>query len=417
MRPGVRRSRLRRFRKHRNGVGAPAGAFLVGLALLVTACQQALKPNESVTASGTILKGWVEDPHAVILVEVFDHCEQSWREVQRAHVESRSAKLYGFTGYQWQAPLILASAKRPECLVRAPKSQVSLRVVERGVDLKPLPNLHKESWSCIARRAASGKLSAQMILEACAPHKELPVRLTEACDPGFVLKTQRIPLAKAGNLRKLADIPDVGQPPVMYHFEDSLLVGKGPQVFRFAPEFRNYMLFEFPGLPKAKQGGRLGPVKSAWISFFVNFNTARCDHRGDFGCGYASEDSVEDYALSLVELGTLPDPRAVPYGLQITDWVPAHSLFNAIEQSPVVGRFRMQRADVDRWYQIPLGDDALQFINRSSPGQTLMFGGRVTSIDRNAAMRREWIFVDHLVGKALGPELVPQLNLSYCAAL
>lgn len=384
--------------------------LLSGWALVLSACQYGIKPNDSIPASGAQLKGWVQDPHALLTIEAYDHCDQSWREVQRANVGSRPVKAYGASGYPWDAFLILASAAQPQCLIQGAQSQVSLRVRERGVTSKFLPNLDTGAQACIAQKL-SGRARPQTLSQACETHQELPVRVATECDSGFVLKTEAISLAKAGNLRRLSDDPDVGQPPIMYHFENSLLVGKGSQVFKYAPEFRNYMLFELPG--EGSPTKRV--VKSAWISFFVSYKTARCGHRDDMGCGYASEDSSEDYALSLVPMDSLPDPRGVPYGLQVADWIPAHSLFEGIENSPVVARFRMQRADVDRWFQIPLENNAVDAINAAEPGQTLMFGGRVTSVDRNARKRREWLFVDHLVGKALGPELVPRLNLSYCA--
>lgn len=392
------------------GKRAKVAMLLTMGALSLMACQHGLKPNDSISASAAQLKGWVQDPHALLTIEAYDHCEQGWREIQRANVGSRPVKVSGILAYPWDASLILASAPQSKCLIRGAQSQVSLRVRERGVTPKFLPNLGKGAQTCFAQRLGGGA-GSETRLQDCETHQELPVRVTPECESGMVLKTESVPLAKAGNLRKLTDDPDVGQPPIMYHFKDSLLVGKGSQVFKYAPEFRNYMLFEVP--KEASKSERT--VKSAWISFFVSYSTAPCGHRDDIGCGYASEDASEDYALSLVSIDSLVDPRTVPYGLQVTDWAPAHSLFQGIEDSPVVARFRMQRADVDRWFQIPLGEKAVEAINKAEPGKTLMFGGRVTSVDRNARKRREWLFVDHLVGLALGPDLVPRLNVSYCA--
>lgn len=391
---------------HRGG-RRPLNLGLCGLLLasLSGGCQYGLIPGDAVSLAGTELHGWIEDPQAVLLVQAWDHCQGRWREVQRASVDAQSAQLYGVKGYFWRAPWSAMATPQRACLNSANAPGLQLRVVARGSDA-PLPHLARDAWSCLLAGLKPG-LRPASLLASCETTPNLPLTLRDPCAPGFVLSTTTLKLRVAGNVRR------VGEPQgeaMMYHFKNSLLVGKAPPALGFEREFRNYLRFELPP-GQAAFGGK---AQGAWVSWFSNFERAPCNHREDMGCGYASQDSFEDFTLHLLDAATTPDPSAWGSGLMVQDAASVQTLFSSVQESPRVATLRMQRSDVDRWFDLPLSDVALRAINDLQPGEPLMLAGRVISLAPGSRHKRQWLFVDHLLGKSLGPTLEPRLTVAYC---
>lgn len=378
-------------------------------ALVLSACQTVLVPNSRVAEQGEPVRGWVAEPDALILLEAYDHCEQAWREVSRASVDPKEVRLGAHAGHAWRAQLLPASFQAPGCVLRPDVQEgadgLTLRVKARRGDVqRVLPSLGATALQCLMDGPWQEQSAAEL-LAGCETFDALPLLLDPACPPGQAPQMQVVPLSKAGNLRRLLD-PTSEASALMYHFEDSLLVGNEPPVFGMEREYRNYLLFDPPE--------RTLKVQAAWISWFSNHETLRCAHREDIGCGYASVNSYEDFVLSWVDLRRSPDPRSLAFGLAIQNPAPLAALFLAAEQSPVVGRLRMQAQDVDRWFQIPLNQAALDKLNAQAPGQSIMFAGRVRPQGAQGAQERSLLFVDHLIGTSIPPEQEPRLTLLYC---
>lgn len=373
-------------------------------------------PEERVVdASGVELEGWVQDADAVVAVQAFDRCEQQWVNVQRATLAPHPRGAFGYSGYPWKARLIAQSSPNLRCLLDPSTQEIQLRAVKQGVGIEALPVARAEALACVRRGAFRG-VALSKLVESCAAASSMSLKHQPDCGDGYRLATRTIPMTKAGNFRRVRDDPYMGQTPVMYHFEHSLLVGKAPNKFGYSREFRNYMLFDLPDLGLDAANGP-EQLKAAWISFYSNFNTAQCDHRGDMGCGYASDDPVEEFSLHLVDVKKLRDPRTFLNGMLTTRGPDALRCFDAIAASPEVGRVRLTRYDVDRWFRMPLDTLVLEKIAASRPGESLMLGGVVPTVDRSARERREWLFVDHLYGRSMGPDLFPRLTLSYCSKM
>lgn len=374
-------------------------------------CQSGLVPNQQIPECGAKAAGWVQDLDALVLIEAFDHCTQDWREVTRAQLDAQPASLGRHRGHAWRAQLIPSSFASAECLFTPGSGQgqqdLSLRVKARRAESESiLPSLAANAAQCLMD-APWQEQSAAELLAGCESSAQLPLVMVPSCPAGQGLRTQVVPLQKGGNLRRLKEPGTSSQPALMYHFEDSLLVGRQPPALGMDREFRNYLLFDRPALPSNIQG--------AWVSWFSNFETTLCAHREDMGCGFASEDSHEDFRLSLVDLKRHADPRTMPYGLA-QDPAPYEALFSAMQQGTEAGGLRMQSQDVDRWFEIPLNRRAVDTLNAMPAGQTLMVAGRVArDFNETKAPRRELLFVDHLLNTSITSELEPRLNLLYCA--
>lgn len=386
------------------------------LALALSGCQYALVPDQGIVASGAQAGGWIEDPDALVLVEAYDDCVQDWREVQRAWVDPEAFKLGPHGGHAWRADLVPASFASPECLFREEDdASTSFRVrmqVHQGDTQRTMPSLGAGGLQCLLD-APWQEESAAQLLSDCETVDSLSLRVESACPPGQELVTQVVPLGKAGNVRRLQDPLAQNEAPLLYHFEDTLLVGLEPPVFGMNREYRNYVLFDRPAVPtKVIDKAQL---KAAWISWFSNFERTLCAHREDIGCGYASENAYEDFRLSWVDLAQHPDPRDLAYGLALKDPGPIEAMFAAIQDAPTVGRLRMRAQDVDRWFEIPLEEPALRALRGMEPGQSMMLAGRVNAAQTQKPQTRALLFVDHFVGTSITPELAPRLTLAYCA--
>lgn len=426
----------------------------LGLCAASSACQTVLVPNDEIPSQGRELRGWVQQADALVYLEVFDHCSQAWREVARAVVDPEPASLGPHSGHAWQAQLLPTSFSDPHCLFQegaslssqkggarpslrstvmkptfqddatlqsgsspgsshqTPSKPFSFRVqVRQGSSQQILPSLGAKALQCLMDSPWQSNSAAQLLAD-CETFAKLPLFASSGCPEGQKMRTQAVSLSKAGNFRRLWDPLSPQESALLYHFEDSLLVGREPPTFGMEREYRNYLLFERPELPSDIAPD--GDIQAAWISWFSNFDTALCAHREDIGCGYASEDRYEDFLVSWVDLVQHADPRSIPYGLALKHKSSLQSLFSAMEQAPVLTQLRMQPKDVDRWFSLPLGRSALQNINAVAPGQSMMFAGRVRE-DAARAATNELLFVDHLVGTSLDASLEPKLYLAYCA--
>lgn len=392
-------------------------ALALGLCLVLSACQTSLIPGQSVAERGAQARGWVQSPDALLLLEAYDHCSREWREVSRALVEPDSASLGPHVGHAWRASLLPASFEKRDCIVRQEPGEArffSLRVQARqGERRRSIPSLGARAPGCLMNGPWESQSVAQA-LAGCETVDELKLQLESGCPRGEQALLQEVPLSKAGNLRRLQDPTLLDEAPLLYHFEDSLLVGAEPPVFGMDREYRNYLIFERPALPDQVRAKT--QLQGAWISWFSNFERTLCAHREDIGCGYASENAYEDFALSWVDLQQHPDPRSFAYGLALKDPAPLDALFSAIEKAPLAAHLRIQAQDVDRWFELPLEKAALQALRSVEPGQSMMLAGRVRPRQKEGPQKRSLLFVDHLVGTSLTPELEPRLTLLYCAA-
>ncbi|MEM7233885.1 MAG: hypothetical protein AAF517_17035, partial [Planctomycetota bacterium] len=172
------------------------------------------------------------------------------------------------------------------------------------------------------------------------------------------------------------------------HFPSSFLVGRSPGAF--LSERRNYFAFDLSELD--------GDVVSARIRIFSNFETTKCAHRDDFGCGYASDDESEVFELRSLDVASDRLVRSDPKEFE--------EIFEDLGDGAALGSVEMTRDDVDVWLDVELRSEALDEIRESAArGGTWAVGGWIRTLSENLS-RREWLFVDHLLPIVIAPELV-----------
>lgn len=378
-------------------------------ATLASGCQSELGPEHRMSIQERAsLGGWTQ-AQTPVKVQGYDRCKKTWRTLAQAPVPESNA-LPALRRWSvdlkpslWQDLACLLGPTEPE-----PSARVSLKIVQGD---QTLPTLSVQSQRCVLEALPSQSFSAARLpglLDNCGAEQELELVLDHLCADGESLARLQVPLAFAGNLQRVLWSAGEQSNELLYHYPGSMLIGKASGSAQLQREFRGYLAF----LPPAG----VSKLWSGTLRFFSNFERAPCGHRDDFGCGYASEDASEEFRVSVLDPSLCPSWTdkarcGLTEGLN-TDPGAGLGLFAAIDDSDL-GAVVMDSSDVDTWLEVSLSSARLSTM-LSGKDPLWIFGTRVSSTNNAAPERQEWLFVDHLLGKSITPELSPILDLLVC---
>lgn len=155
-------------------------------------------------------------------------------------------------------------------------------------------------------------------------------------------------------------------------------------------QLRNYFVFDLSSISHQVTGAKL--------RIFSNFDSFPCDHRGDIGCGYASDDASE--TLTFVDVQSVDALMSPNPGDE-------QAIFNDLGEGEVYGDISFTRDDVDLWLEIELTSAALTAINQGNGLWAI--GGHVTSLSAPDGLpfnKEERLFIGHVAGVVPMPELI-----------
>lgn len=365
-----------------------------------------------------VLGGW-SSSDSPLRLDGYDKCQKSWRALVESPALRSTRRGMLRT---WELELDPSQWPQLGCLLDVEdEGHEGLARLRISQDNRSLLTMNQESQQCFLDEISAGEsvfsraadehpADLSTLLERCGGRSEIRLRLSDVCEAGSSLQRIRVPLKTAGNLQRVKFPEDEQSRFLMYHYPNSMLVGKASSGPTMQREFRGYLAFEPPEGIKRVLSGRL--------RLFSNFDTVACGHRDDFGCGYASQDASETLSLSLVEswrcaMASDDSQCGIKFGLARDPSV-ANGLFEAIEKNEV-GRIEMSADDVDTWLEIPLAQELMRSLS-ADDGAWWLFGTRVLTIDPSSPERQEWLFVDHLLGKSITSNLAPELDLLVCQA-